>query len=42
MFLNTELNKGELEINKWDLEIDELMKYEYKNNIWIIDIMKAI
>jgi hypothetical protein len=24
------------------MEINKLMKYEYKNDIWIIDIIKAI
>ena len=28
-----ELNKNKLEIDKWDLEIDILMEYKYKNNI---------
>jgi len=42
MFLNIKLNKNELEINKWEMEINKLMEYKYKNNIWIIDIIKAI
>ena len=42
MFLNMELNQNELKINKWDIEIDELMEYKYKNNVQIIDIIKAI
>ena len=42
MFLDTKLNKNELEVNKQEMEIDELMEYKYKNNIWIINIMKAI
>jgi len=33
MFLNTELNKNKLEVNKWEIEINELMEYKYKNNI---------
>jgi hypothetical protein len=24
------------------MEINKLMEYEYKNNIWIIDVIKAI
>jgi hypothetical protein len=32
IFLDAELNRNELEINKWDIEIDELMEYEYKDN----------
>jgi hypothetical protein len=42
MFLNTELNQNELEVNKWNIEINKLIKYKYKNNLWIVDIMKAI
>jgi len=42
MFLNIELNKNKLEINKWEMEINKLMEYKYKNNIWIINIIKAI
>jgi len=42
MFLDIELNRNELEVNKWEMEINELMKYKYKNNIWIIDVIKAI
>jgi len=42
MFLSIELNKNELEIDKWDMEINKLMEYKYKNNIWIADIIKAI
>ena len=42
MFLNRELNKNKLEINKWDIEINKLIEYEYKNDPQITDIMKAI
>ena len=42
MFLNTELDKNELEINKQEMEINKLMKYKYKNNAQIVDIIKAI
>jgi len=37
-----ELNRNELEINKWEMEIDKLMEYKYKNNTWIVDIIEAI
>jgi len=33
MFLNTELDRNELEINKWEMEINKLMEYEYKSNV---------
>ena len=42
MFLNMELNKNKLEVNKQEIEINKLIEYKYKNNIWIIDIIKAI
>jgi len=32
MFLNAELNRNKLEINKWDIEINELIEHKYKNN----------
>ena len=33
IFLDIELNKNKLEVNKWEIEINKLMEYEYKNNI---------
>jgi hypothetical protein len=42
IFLDIELNKNELEINKWDIEIDKLMEYKYKDDPWMTNIMKAI
>ena len=42
MFLNAELNRNKLEINKWDIKIDKLMEYKYKDDPQITDIMKAI
>jgi hypothetical protein len=27
-----ELNRNELKIDKWDMEINELMEYKYKDN----------
>ena len=32
MFLDAELNKNKSEINKWDIEIDKLIEYKYKND----------
>jgi len=37
-----ELNRNKLEVNKWEIEINKLIEYKYKNNIWIIDVIKAI
>jgi len=42
MFLNMEFNKNELEVDKWEIEINELMEYKYMDNIWIINVIKVI
>ena len=42
MFLNMELNRNKLEVNKQEIEINKLIKYKYKNDIWVIDVIKAI
>jgi len=42
IFLDIELNKNKLEVNKWEIEINKLMEYKYKNDIWIINIIKVI
>jgi len=28
-----ELNKNKLKVNKWEIEINKLIKYEYKNDV---------
>jgi len=28
-----ELNRNKLEVNKWEIKINKLMEYEYKNNV---------
>ena len=28
-----ELNQNKLEVDKWDIEINKLIEYEYKNNV---------
>jgi len=33
MFLDMELNRNKLEVNKWEIEINKLMEYKYKNDI---------
>ena len=33
MFLDIELNRNELEIDKWEIEIDKLIEYKYKNDV---------
>ena len=42
IFLNMEFNKNELEVDKWEIEINELMEYKYMDNIWIINVIKVI
>ena len=42
IFLNMELDKNKSKVNKWDIEINKLIKYKYKNNPQIVDIIKAI
>ena len=37
-----EFNRNKLEINKWEIEINKLIEYKNKNNIYIVDIIKAI
>jgi len=33
MFLDIKFNRNKLEVDKWEMEIDELMEYKYKNDI---------
>jgi len=33
MFLDIKLNKNKLKVDKWEMEIDKLMEYKYKNDI---------
>ena len=42
MFLDAELDRNKLKVNKQEIEINELMEYEYKNDIQIINVIKAI
>ena len=42
MFLDIELNSNKLKVNKQEIEINKLIEYKYKNNVQIIDIVKAI
>ena len=42
IFLDIELNRNKLEVDKWEMEINKLIEYKYKNNIWIIDVIKVI
>ena len=42
MFLDMELNRNKSEVDKQEMEINKLIEYKYKNDIQIIDIIKAI
>ena len=42
IFLDAELNRNKSEIDKQDMEINKLIEYKYKDNPWIINIIKAI
>jgi len=33
IFLDIEFNRNKLEVNKWEIEINKLIEYKYKNNI---------
>ena len=39
MFINIKLDEDKSEVDKWDIEIDELMKYEYINDLQIADVI---
>jgi ribosomal protein L33 len=32
IFLNAELNRNKLEIDKWDIKINKLIEYKYKDD----------
>ena len=42
VFTNHELNKKKAEINKWDMNLDDLMNYEYVHDSWIQLILTAV
>ena len=35
VFMNHELNEEKAEINKWNMNLDNLMNYEYVHDSWI-------
>ena len=39
MFLDIELNRNKLKVDKWDIEINKLIEYKYKNDPQIADII---
>ena len=40
--MNHELNEKEIKINKWDINLDNLMNYKYMHDIWIQSILTVI
>ena len=42
VFTDSELDKDESEIDKWDMNFDELMNYEYAHDSWIAEITNVI
>jgi hypothetical protein len=42
IFLDAELNRNKSEIDKWDMEINELIEHKYKDDPWITNVIKAI
>ena len=42
VFINPKLDKDKSEIDKWDMNLDELMDYEYTHDSWIAEIMNVI
>ena len=42
VFTDPELDKDKSEIDKWDMNLDELMDYEYAHNSWIVEITNVI
>ena len=42
VFTDFELNKDEFKIDKWDMNLDELMNYKYAHDSWIAEITNTI
>jgi len=42
VFTNHKLNKEKAEINKWDMNLDNLMNYEYMHDLWIQSILITV
>ena len=42
VFTNHEFSEEKAEINKWDMNLDDLMNYEYAHNSWIQSILTAV
>ena len=40
--MNYKLNEEKIEINKWDMNFDDLMNYEYMHDSWIQSILTAV
>ena len=42
VFTDPKLDKDESEIDKWNMNLDELMNYEYAHDSWIVKITNVI
>ena len=42
VFTDHKLNEEKAEINKWDMNLDNLMNYEYAHDSWIQSILTVI
>ena len=40
--MNHELNEEKAEIDKWDMNLDDLMNYKYAHDSWIQLILIAV
>ena len=42
VFINYKLNEKKTEINKWDMNFDDLMNYKYMHDSWIQSILITV
>ena len=42
VFMNHKLNKEKAEINKWNMNLDNLMNYKYTHDSWIQSILTTV
>jgi len=42
IFTDIDLNQDESDIDKWEMNIEDLMRYEYERDPWICDVMNTI
>ena len=42
VFMNYKLNEEKIKIDKWDMNLDNLMNYKYAHNSWIQSILTTV